>query len=708
MSSSYATCFLFPLALIALPLPAALRTQQVLSLPAVPGQQISNLTADAQDNLIFGGTVNTSYPAAQSYSFIRKLDPSGHEIFTLNFTKVFSIYLAVDNKGDIYAAGPCASSAPYSVLPTSSISSDTSGSCLLKLHGNDGSVAYEVFMPEVSPNAVTVNAAGQALVVGSAWAKFFQPTPGAFASTPGGNFTQFTCLLVISAAGDRLVWAASLGGKSVDCFSASSCFEADPLTQSVAVMPDAQGNIWLTGFTNTIDMPVTADAMQSKCGCSVSAGDIFLAKFSQDGTRLLYSTYLGSTPLGGVLGSGGSDAATAAAMDAAGHIWVAGGTTGVNFPVTSNAAQPQPVFPANGEGAFLTEYDPASNRLLYSTYFGSASASGPSASIYPTSLPVLTHLTVASNGTVFVAGTFFANLPGTISGFTRGAEFLASIDPATYATSSTFFPSGATGAGLFIANDGSAAVAGHGNIVEFVSSANPLSPEISAVANSGALELSSQVSPGELISIYGSNLGPASPLAADLSQGQAPLHLGGVQVLINGAPVPLLYAQGDQINAIVPFAISPGGTATIIVDNTGVSSNPAQLNTAVAAPSAFLLNESGWAAAFNQDGTVNSANNRAKLGSTVTVFATGFGQLNPPPHDGSAVTTPLPALFQPVQVYYQGQPVNTSAEPVPGIVAGVMQVTFSLPTSATTSELPFQLIAGGWPAQDYFFVLVKE
>jgi len=54
------------------------------------------------------------------------------------------------------------------------------------------------------------------------------------------------------------------------------------------------------------------------------------------------------------------------------------------------------------------------------------------------------------------------------------------------------------------------------------------------------------------------------------------------------------------------------------------------------------------------------------------------------------------------------QPNSTTAGSVPGMVAGVMQVSFLLPASATSSELAFQLTAGGWPAQDSFVVLVKE
>ena len=64
-------------------------------------------------------------------------------------------------------------------------------------------------------------------------------------------------------------------------------------------------------------------------------------------------------------------------------------------------------------------------------------------------------------------------------------------------------------------------------------------------------------SPGEVISIYGPRLGPATPVTAvpDAS-GMMPRSLGGVQVSVNGSPVPLAlrvgYA-GERGDAAVPF-----------------------------------------------------------------------------------------------------------------------------------------------------------
>jgi uncharacterized protein (TIGR03437 family) len=228
-------------------------------------------------------------------------------------------------------------------------------------------------------------------------------------------------------------------------------------------------------------------------------------------------------------------------------------------------------------------------------------------------------------------------------------------------------------------------------------------PSIHGIANSAGPALAGQVAPGEIISLYGENIGPVKPAIADLSQGQAPTSLSGVQVLVDGNPAPLLYAQSDQINAIVPFGAN--ATTRIVVNKEGTSSNEAQLGVAAARPEVFQI-PGGLSAALNQDGTVNSRSNPAERGSIVTVFGTGFGPLTPRPSDGVVLTGVVPALQQTVQVLYVPDRLALSnwqymevtyAGPAPTLVAGVMQVNFRLPTRSGT----LRLIVNGWPSATF-------
>ena len=88
---------------------------------------------------------------------------------------------------------------------------------------------------------------------------------------------------------------------------------------------DVQGNVYVTGNTGSLDFP-TKSAIQAKTGGS---GDAFLAKLSQGGALLVYSTYLGGNA---------NDSASAVAIDAAGNAYIVGTTFSTDFP-TKNPFQ---------------------------------------------------------------------------------------------------------------------------------------------------------------------------------------------------------------------------------------------------------------------------------------------------------------------------------------------------------------------------------
>jgi hypothetical protein len=81
------------------------------------------------------------------------------------------------------------------------------------------------------------------------------------------------------------------------------------------------------------------------------------------------------------------------------------------------------------------------------------------------------------------------------------------------------------------------------------------STALNAVTN-GASNLSGPVSPGEVVVIYGSALGPQqlTTFQPDAS-GRVPNAVAGTSVYFNGAPAPVLYASSNQVAAIVPFCI---------------------------------------------------------------------------------------------------------------------------------------------------------
>ena len=90
---------------------------------------------------------------------------------------------------------------------------------------------------------------------------------------------------------------------------------------------DAAGNVYVTGYTTSTNLPTTAGALSG----FVSNQDVFVSKFSADLGTLVYSTYLGG---------GGDEHGYNIAVDAAGNAYVTGYTTSTDFPFVSPLTSP--------------------------------------------------------------------------------------------------------------------------------------------------------------------------------------------------------------------------------------------------------------------------------------------------------------------------------------------------------------------------------
>ena len=214
-----------------------------------------------------------------------------------------------------------------------------------------------------------------------------------------------------------------------------------------------------------------------------------------------------------------------------------------------------------------------------------------------------------------------------------------------------------------------------------------------------------KVSPGEIVTIFGSFPGPAALVTLQLdSRGYVSTNLGGAQVLFDGVPAPMIYAVAGQVSCVVPYEVSGESSTLIQLTYQNQVSNSVAMPVATAVPGVFTANGSGSGpgAILNQDGTANSANNPATVGSTVLVYATGEGQTNPGGVDGRPDASPLPQpVTQPVTATVSGVPAKVAyAGGVSGLVAGVMQVNVQIPQGASPGNLvPVVLNIGGVTSQ---------
>jgi hypothetical protein len=119
---------------------------------------------------------------------------------------------------------------------------------------------------------------------------------------------------------------------------------------------DANGNIYVAGHTKSVDFPVTAGAPQPKLG---GQSDCYLAKLSNDGSRILYATYLG--------GQGNEFAEHRPWLTLDGCFILVGPTLSADFPTTEDVFQREP---KGGGDGFVTKLSADGKRLVFSTRVG--------------------------------------------------------------------------------------------------------------------------------------------------------------------------------------------------------------------------------------------------------------------------------------------------------------------------------------------------
>jgi beta-propeller repeat-containing protein len=287
--------------------------------------------------------------------------------------------------------------------------------------------------------AIAVDAVGNAYVTGETQTDFARAKP--IHGVGGGSTDVFVAKL--SADGSKLLYITYLGGSSAD------------VGYGIAI--DSAGNAYITGDTRSADFPLV-NPVQAKLG---GAADIFVAKLSTDGSKLLYSTYIG--------GSGG-ERGLGIAVDAFGNAYVTGYTNSLDFPI-ANALQP--AFAGGNADAFVLKLDPSGSKLIYSTYLGGGNDRPD----------IGTAIAADAVGNAYVTGfTNSADFPtkNPLQRFVGPTDvFVTKLNPAGAPVYSTHLGGSADDEAMGIAVDttGSAYVTGHTESPDFPTTAGAFSPK---------------------------------------------------------------------------------------------------------------------------------------------------------------------------------------------------------------------------------------
>jgi uncharacterized protein (TIGR03437 family) len=221
------------------------------------------------------------------------------------------------------------------------------------------------------------------------------------------------------------------------------------------------------------------------------------------------------------------------------------------------------------------------------------------------------------------------------------------------------------------------------------------------------------VAPGEIVSLFGTGLGPLSSVSEGwVSRKQVSDSLAGVHVTFDGVPAPILYASSGQINAVVPYAVAGESTTQVQVEYLGAFSRPVTLPVAATAPGIFSQASSGRGpgAILNaRDESVNSIFNPVPRGNWVSIYATGAGVTVPASLDGLLASNPLPQTLANVAVTIGGLACQINyAGAAPGYISGLIQINAEVPADVTPGpSVPVQVTIGEAASQTTITLAVR-
>ncbi|HLK61864.1 MAG TPA: SBBP repeat-containing protein [Bryobacteraceae bacterium] len=486
-----------------------------------------------------------------------------------------------------------------------------------------------------------------------------------YVSYPSGggspNLVQHAYAAKLDPSG-TILWSTLIAGSQQD--------------GALAIAVDGAGNPYVAGTTNSLDFPIVNAAQATRARAAGDGFDAFLTKIASDGSKLVYSTYLGGS---------GDDAATAVAVDSIGNAYIGGSTNLTDFPLVN------PI-PGGKGNTFAAKFDVTGQKVLLSTYLANT---GPA-----------TALTLDPQGNLWVAGQAALGLPllNPIQP-SLGGSYLMELAPAGngWAVSfSSYIGSQPDSIAALAATAGSIWMAGQAFSPDFLgdpstmnlfagflarldlvpSPATPGVPLIRSVYNSASYRLGDAVSPGEIVSLFGAEFAATTGSAAGFP---LPQSLAGVSVTIGGIAAPLYYVGPGQINFQAPFELSPGNTSIVV--NRGSQSSAARPIRVIAfSPGIFT----GGPDAYNAPVVVHASDfslvtpqNPAHASENLAIYCTGLGVTQPSVRSGDAAP-PAPVPVKPlVEVVEDSRGAMVSyAGLAPGF-AGLYQMNFQVPSNET-------------------------
>lgn len=642
----------------------------------------------------YGGSMPTGNHTRTGDAFVAKLNPTGNKLLYSTFLggsgDDIAFAIAIDGAGNAYVAG-ATSSFNFPLTPGGgefqTILAGTGGeplkvdcpggTCPLpfwdpgdafvaKLDPTGSQLLFSTYLGGVDDDvarAIAVDSASNVYVAGCTISANFPTTKGAYqthyaGSDPNNQFQNFGdgFIAKLNSTGSSLIYSTYLGGYGDDCVN--------------AIALDSSGDVYMTGMTDSTNMPVSPGAFQPSFAGYAAApynvtqniGDAFVAELNPSGSALVYFSYLGGSA---------NDAGIAIALDAFGDAYVVGFSDSTDFPLSASPYQSKMagdggIYFVNPQGdAFLTVVNPTGTALVYSTYLGGSSDDS------------FGGVLLDGKGNVYLSGgSSSANMPVTPSTAYQ-AKYGGGGD-AYYAVFSGFAATLST---------------------------------ITKVAN--AEGESPTIAPNTWVEVKGTGLAPdtrtwqASDFAA--FNNQLPTTLDTVSVTFNGEKAFVYFISSTQINVLTPPDMNvASGSVTVQVTFNGVPSGPVAAPAQTYSASFFVINGGPYVVATHLSSSACTApisgvclvgpaslypgySTPAQPGETVVIYGNGFGPTSSPVVSGSLTQSgtlaPAPAI------HIDGVLVQPNPVTFAGLISpGLFQFNVTLPGNLSAGDHMIQAI----------------
>jgi VCBS repeat-containing protein len=370
------------------------------------GSEIENfygagIAVDAQGSAYIGGETSSIDLATDGWDtshngstdmFIAKITPAGDAVEWATYLggpQGEELHdLAIDPVGQVYVAGFVHWPGGFPVLNAfQPVIRGGLGDAVVAKFNADGTLFYSSYLGGLGsgidrsferPMGVAADAQGHLYVTGYTSSTVNFPIVGGVQSTNKGGSDVF--VTKVAPDGQSLVYSTYFGGTGTD--------------SGADIVVDAEGAAYVTGQTTSVDNPTTpayegfpvVNALQPTFG---GLSDGFVFKLNPAGDQVVFSTYFGGNHFENDGHLGGVSTGGSIALDATGHVYLAGHTRSPDFPTTANRIQGF----TGSYDCFVAKLTPSGSSLVYSTYLGGVSV-----------VDLCLDLAVDAQGSAYVAG----------------------------------------------------------------------------------------------------------------------------------------------------------------------------------------------------------------------------------------------------------------------------------------------------------------